>query len=306
MSKILVIGDVMLDKYSYGSVKRLNPEWPNPLVNIEREEYKLGWAANVAANISSLSGEVELIGIIGNDDHGKKFENLCQENRINFHPIFFWIPTITKQRFIENTYQQQLLRVDYEQKHMLSQEDNNQIIGLIEQFSPQYIIFSDYNKWIINKDLVDGVKLYAKGTGAKILVDAKPNNLKYFEWIYLLKPNFKEFRQMIGNEELPNTDESIKEYGIPFVAKHMINLVITRWNKWAMLITADGQFSSLPTEAKQVFDVTWAGDTFLAAIVYALANWQDLKHAIELGNKASWIVVGKQGTATVTSEELGL
>ncbi len=306
MSKILVIGDIMLDKYSYGLVKRLNPEGPNPLLNIYSEEYKLGGAANVAANLSSLSGSVGLVWVLWNDEYGKKFESLCNENNINLTPVYVWVPTITKQRFMDTTYQQQLLRVDYEEKYSLSYKHNEQILTLIEEFVPEYIIFSDYNKWMINKDLVDGVKSYADSHDAKIFVDTKPNNLKYFEGVYLIKPNIKEFRQMIGNENLQNTDEAIKEQGIKFVDQYKLNLVITRWNKGAVLITKDGQFYSLPTKAKQVFDVTGAWDTFLAAIVFALSKWYDLKSAVELGNKASWIVVGKLGTATVAPEELWL
>ena len=304
MSKILVIGDIMLDKYSYGLVKRLNPEWPNPLLNIYSEEYKLGGAANVAANLSSLSGSVALVWVIWDDEYGKKFESLCNENNIHLTPIIVGVPTITKQRFMETTYQQQLLRVDYEEKYSLSYKHNEQILSLITEFSPEYIIFSDYNKGMINKDLVDGVKLYADSNDAKIFVDTKPNNLKHFEGIYLIKPNIKEFRQMIGNENLQNTDDAIKDQGMKFVDQYKLNLVITRWNKGAVLITKDGQFHSLPTKAKQVFDVTGAWDTFLAAIVFALSKWYDLKSAVELGNKASWIVVGKLGTATVAPEEL--
>ncbi len=306
MSKILVIGDVMLDKYSYGLVRRLNPEWPSQLLNVDREEYRLWWAANVAANISSLNGEVELIGTIGKDDHGKKFTSLCQEKYVHLTPVILWIPTITKQRFIETTYQQQLLRVDYEERCVLSHQDNELVFSLLQDSNPQYIIFSDYNKWMINKELVDWVKYYAQKHDVKIFVDTKPSNLYLFDGVYLIKPNLKEFRQMIGYEELPNTDDAIKEYGLQFVAQYQVNLVITRWNKWAALVTKDGEFYSLPTKVKQVFDVTWAWDTFLAAIVYALAHGQDLKSAVELGNRASGIVVGKLGTSTVTPEELDI
>ena len=306
MSKILVIGDLMLDKYSYGLVRRLNPEWPSQLLNVDREEYKLGWAANVASNIASLNGEVELIGAIWKDDHGKKFELLCHENHVHLNPIILWLPTITKHRFIETTYQQQLLRVDYEERCSMSHQDNEIILSLLQKIAPQYIVFSDYNKWMINRELVDWVKHYAQEHDIKIFVDTKPTNLKFFEGVYLIKPNLKEFRQMIGYEELQNTDEAIKEYGLQFVHQYKVNLVITRWNKWAALITRDGEFHSLSTKVKQVFDVTWAWDTFLAAIVYALAHGQDITSAVDLGNRASGIVVGKLGTATVTPEELGL
>ena len=306
MSKIVVIGDVMLDKYSYGLVKRLNPEWPNQLLNIYREEYRLWGAANVAANISSLIWEAYLMGVIGNDDHGEKFTSLCEEHNIHLIPIVLSTPTITKHRFVETTYQQQLLRVDYEEKYSMSHQDNQTFLASLKKINPQYIIFSDYDKWMISRELVDLVKQYAHEHDIYVFVDTKPKNLSFFENLYLIKPNLKEFRQMIAYEELPNTDEAIKEYWTQFVHKHKLNLVVTRWNKGAILITRDGQSFSLPTEAKQVFDVTWAGDTFLAAIVYALSQWKDLISAVRLGNSASGIVVGKLWTATVIPEELGL
>ena len=150
MSRIVVIGDLMLDKYSYGLVKRLNPEWPTPLLNIDREEYKLWWAANVAANISSLNGFVDLIWVLWEDDYGGKFLSLCQEEHIQLTRIVTGSPTITKQRFIETTYQHQLLRVDYEEKYFMSQSHSDMVISALRQISPEYIVFSDYNKWIID------------------------------------------------------------------------------------------------------------------------------------------------------------
>ncbi len=306
MSRIVVIGDLMLDKYSYGLVKRLNPEWPTPLLNINREEYKLWWAANVASNIASLNGFVDLIWVLWEDDYGEKFLSLCQEEHIQLTHIVTGVSTITKQRFVETTYQHQLLRVDYEEKYLMSQSHSDMVISALQEISPEYIVFSDYNKWIIDKYLVDWIKSYAQKNNVKIFVDTKPDNLKYFENVYLIKPNLKEFRQMIGNEELPDSDEALQEQGILFVNQYKTNLVITRWSKWAVLITQEGEFYSLPTQAKQVFDVTGAWDTFLAAIVCSLALGSTLVAAVELGNKASWIVVGKQGTVSITSQELGL
>lgn len=306
MSKILVIGDVMLDKYSYGSVKRLNPEWPNPLLTIDHEEYRLGWAANVACNISFLMGDADLIGVVGHDSYCNTFSSLCKEVHISFLPIFSSTPTITKQRFIETTYQQQLLRVDYEKKNFMSPNDNKLIVSHLNQLAPEYIVISDYNKGMINQELVDAIKKYALDTQAKILVDTKPASLDYFKDVYLLKPNFKEFCMMVDSPDLENTDEAIKWVGVPFVKDYRFNLVVTRWNKWAVLITQEGEFYSLPTQAKQVFDVTGAWDTFLAAIVCSLVLGSSLVDAVELGNKASWIVVGKQGTVSITSQELGL
>ncbi len=305
--KILVLWDVMLDKYSYGIVKRLNPEWPNPLLNIEKEEYRLGGAANVAWNIASLNWNCDLIWLVGNDENKKIFENIVKDYNIKFHPIELEnYQTIIKQRFIENTYKQQLLRVDYEKKEI--KEDlikwfSDEIIKKLKKLNPQIVVISDYAKWIINEYLVKKLKELSKENWFKILVDAKPYNWQLFKDVFLLKPNFKEFCQMIW-KEIKNKDKQIEEFWLDFIKKMNINLVITRWKKWASLITKDWKYLHLETQAKEVFDVTWAWDTFIATIAYALANWQDLEEAIKLWNKASGIVIWKVGTEIIKKEEL--
>ncbi len=303
MSGIIVMGDVMLDKFSYGKVKRLNPEWPNPLLHIVKEEYKLWGAANVAANIAGLDESVSLIGAIGDDENGERFKKICEENKIHLDAIHHAMPTITKQRFIENTYRTQLLRVDYEEQYSLQAKDNNKILKVVQELSPKYIVISDYNKGITSKDLIQKMKEYSKETGALLLVDTKPSNVHLFDWVYLLKPNVKEFRQMIG-QEIENTDEMIEHYGKEFVQKNNCNIVITRGAQWASLITKSGEVNHLPTEAREVFDVTWAWDTFLATLTVALSKWYTLSEAVKRANKASWIVVGEVGTAIIKKGQL--
>jgi len=291
----------MLDKFTYGSVKRLNPEAPVPLVNIDREEYKLGGAANVAANIASLSQDAVLIWAIGDDINGRIFQGLCEENKIHLLPIKSTHPTTTKQRFIESTYEQQLLRVDYEQRTSLNPSEENQIVQAIKTQKSGFIVISDYNKWIITQKLIDSLT----DEFDRILVDGKPANIRLFKWAYLIKPNFKEFQEMIGLK-IENTDTEVEKYGKEFTKEFRSNLVVTRWSKWATLVTKTWEAHHLHTQAQQVFDVTWAGDTFLATIAWALENWHTLIDAVKLGNKASGIVVGKVGTAVVSREELGV
>lgn len=303
MWKITVIWDVMLDKFSYGSVTRINPESPwTPLIRVEREELKLWGAANVAANIASLWGQVTLIGSVWNDYYGEKFKELCKKNKIELITIIDEYPTITKQRFIVDENNHQLLRADYEDKIILTDTHKQEIIKHIKNHKSDFVILSDYLKGIFSDDLVCEIKKEVKN----ILVDTKPAHIDLFDNVYLIKPNFKEFCQMIGkkpDEEIKNTDEEIASYGLEFVKKHNTNLVVTRGSRGATLITKE-EIYHLPTEAKDVFDVTWAGDTFLATLTVALQRWYSLQEAIKWANKASWIVVGEVGTATVKKEQL--
>jgi len=305
MSKIVVLWDVMLDIFSYGDVRRLNPESPAPLLNITHEEHKLWGSANVAANLSSLNNGVDMIGIIWKDSYGNIFQEMCEKYDITAHLIVGSYPTITKQRFIENTYEQQLLRVDYENIYEKNDEYNKQIIKSLQGIRPEYIVISDYNKGIINEDLILEVKSFAKKNNIKILADIKPFNAKFFDGVYLLKPNFREFCEIIG-QKIDNTEEQIVKRWSIFVKEMWSNLVVTRGSKWAILMRTNWTSLSVPTQAQQVFDVTGAGDTFIATIAWALASGHDLDTAIMFGNKASGVVVGKVGTAVITKKELDI
>jgi len=304
--KILVIWDIMLDKYTFGEVKRLNPEGPNPLLNVIKEEYRLGWSANVAANISSLAEKCDLVWLVWKDDNKNILKKISNNKNIDLFDIELEnFKTIVKQRFIENTYHQQLLRVDYEEKlnKKYEKEILEKIISILEKNKYKIIVISDYNKWIIFEDLVKYLKDFSSKNDIKVLVDAKPYNYKFFAWVFLLKPNFKEFCEMIW-KEIENKDSEIEKYWLDFVKKMNINLVITRWSKWASLITKSWEYFHLETKAKKVFDVSWAWDTFIATIAYALNNWYSLKDAIILANKASSIIVWKVGTAIIDKKEL--
>lgn len=308
MSNIVVFWDLMLDKFTYWEVKRLNPEWPNPLLNVLKEEYKLWWAANVAANLSSLNWEVNLVWILWKDSNWSIdqnwsfFKSICELENIEVNSILNISPTITKQRFIEFTYHQQMLRVDYENKFLLDYKDEDFLVKTIIELNPEILIISDYNKGTITGNII---KKVTKGINVKtkILVDSKPNNINLFKWTYLIKPNFKEFCQMIW-KEIENEDEIIGKHWIDFVKYYSTNLVVTRWNKWATLVTKDFEVVHIPTEAQQVFDVTWAWDTFISTIAYWLSIWYSLIDSIKLGNKASWIVIWKVWTSLITKQEL--
>lgn len=293
----------MVDQFSYGDVRRLNPEAPVPLIHIEREEYRLWWAANVAINVASLVWTVDLIGVVGKDTHGDMFSDLCKNSNVIFHSLDDIFPTITKQRFIENTYRQQLLRVDYEHSIQLWLKHRQMLINIITTINPDFIIVSDYNKWTINESIIVDLKEISQKLDIKILVDTKVKNADFFKNIYLVKPNLKEFSEFM-NVIIENTNDDLEKYGKIFVKNWNTNLIVTRGKHWASLITQWGQVIHIPTQAKDIFDVTWAGDTFMATLTVALSRWHDLQQSVLLANKASGIVVGKIGTAVVHMDEI--
>lgn len=304
MTRITVIWDSMIDKYIYWNTDRKNPESPMPLLQVEKEEIKLWWASNVANNIAKLNWWVDLISMIWKDSNWTLLKDLCEKEKINLIALFMDAPTITKTRYLDSQYKQQLLRVDREKKEKITEDNINKIINTLETQKPSYILISDYNKWIITPEMMQSVKEYADKNDIKILADIKPNNVDLFQWVYIIKPNFKEFCEMMWIQWIENTNENIETYWLEFVKKYKTNLVVTRWWKWSTLITIDWNVHHIPAEERKVFDVTWAWDTYIATLTYALDKWMEMTGAVELANKASGIVVWKVGTACITKEEL--
>lgn len=304
MTKITVIWDSMIDKYIYWNTDRKNPESPMPLLQVEKEETKLWWASNVANNIAKLNWWVDLISMIWEDSNWVLLTDLCEKEKINLIALFTNAPTITKTRYLDSQYKQQLLRVDYEKKEKITKDNIDKIINILETQKPSYILISDYNKWIVTPEMMQSVKEYADKNNIKILADIKPSNVDLFQWVYIIKPNFKEFCEMMWIQWIENTNENIEAYWLEFVKKYKTNLVVTRWWKWSTLITIDWNVHHIPAEERKVFDVTWAWDTYIATLTYALDKWMEMTDAVELANKASGIVVWKVWTASITREEL--
>lgn len=304
MSKIVVIWDAMLDIYIFGNTDRKNPESPMPLLKVEKQEIRLGWASNVAHNIANLNWSVELVSLLWDDDNWKLFSKICEEKNIQVNWLIMEAPTITKTRYLDSQYKQQLLRVDYEEKKKITKEQIDELEKILEENKPEIILISDYDKWIITPESVEAVKNYAINNNAKILVDIKPKNLELFYDVFLVKPNFREFCEMMWITWIENTEENISKYGKEFVQKYRTNIVITRWWKWSSLITKKGEVYHMSSEELKVFDVSWAWDTYIATLTYALSNNYSLVDAVKLSNKASGVVVWKVGTAAITREEL--
>jgi rfaE bifunctional protein kinase chain/domain len=296
---VIVVGDIMLDQYHFWRVERLNPESPNPLLTIQTTENRLWWAWNVAANLAAMGNKTLLIGQLWNDTNWSLIQHLCKQYDIQTHIFHTPQPTITKTRFVETTYNQQLLRADFEEKIYLSPQQEESIIATIQQTNAEYIIVADYNKWVISDTLIEQLNRLPH----KILLDTKSYKIEQFTNIFLLKPNFKELQEIIWYL-IENTDEDIESHGIALAKKLWCNIVITRWKEWASLITPDGTYLHLQTQAKTIFDVSGAGDTFSAGVITGLIQWMNLPDAVMLGNKASGIAVSKIGTSIVTWKEL--
>lgn len=301
--KILVIGDIMLDKYLWGDVSRISPEAPVQVVNVLGETYEAGGAANVASNISALTGKAFMAGIAGNDDAKDILLGELSRKGINTDGIFLdkGKPTTQKIRIIGKS--QQLLRVDYEKKEHVHKEIEDSIIKFLERTikDVDVVVISDYAKGVITPDVCSKAIRQAKSSGKAIIVDPKPKHKNLYENVTLITPNNAEASEMTGIED---GDESVAEMGEKLVKTLNTNVLITRGEKGMSLFGLDGKTASIPAKAKEVYSLIGAGDTVVAAIALAIASGASLEEAATISNIAAGIKVGKIGTASVSIEEI--
>ena len=302
--EILVIGDVMLDRYIWGDVSRISPEAPVQVVNVEKEENALGGAANVANNITSLCGTAFLVGIIGNDISGRTLKMELQKRDIITDHLITDMkrPTIQKMRVIARN--QQLLRVDYDTNKEISVQTFEKVIAIVRQLIQQVgvIIISDYGKGIITKNLMEKIITLSVKKKKFLIVDPKPKNVNYYKGCSIVIPNHHEASQMTKIEE--KTEEDLVKIGETLKANLDCDVLITRGEKGMTLFKKDESIKSISTKAKEVYDVTGAGDTVAASLSLALSNGASLEEASVIANHAAGIVVGKVGTSTVSIKEL--
>ena len=296
--RILVAGDVMLDRYWFGEVNRISPEAPVPIVRVERREERLGGAANVARNAVALGVETSLLGVIGEDEAGRNVETLLSEvgirSYLNHDPS---ISTIIKLRVIGR--QQQLIRIDFEEKptEQILQDKLSRFNSLIAEHD--VIVLSDYAKGsLVN---VATMIQHAKQLGKYVLVDPKGSDYSIYRGASLLTPNKSELRQVIGSwkdeADLISKAQALRK------ELNLGALLLTR-SEEGMTLFSDDEILHVPAMAREVFDVSGAGDTVIATVAAMLAEGKNLHDAVLIANQAGGIVVGKLGTATVTREEL--
>jgi rfaE bifunctional protein kinase chain/domain len=297
-ARILIVGDVMLDRYWFGEVNRISPEAPVPVVRVERKEERLGGAANVARNTASLSAQTALLGVTGDDEPARVVENMLGEMGISSHlNRDASISTIVKLRVIGR--QQQLVRIDFEEAptDTVLRDKLTQFNSLVGSYD--VIVFSDYAKG----SLVNVAEMIAaaRTLGKRILVDPKGDDFKRYAGATILTPNKSELVRIVGqwkNEE----DLTMRAQNLR-ASLNLEALLLTR-SEEGMSLYQDGDVQHFPTMAREVFDVSGAGDTVIATLAVMLGAGASLVDAVAMANRAGGIVVGKLGTATVTREEL--
>lgn len=302
-SKVLIVGDIILDKYYFGNVTRISPEAPVPVVNIRKEESRLGGASNVANNISSLGGEVHLCGMIGYDIFGKEIEKLTRQKNISFTPIKCNHPTITKARIIGG--KQQIARLDYEENTELTTAEAKIFQDTFVTLLPDYhiLVISDYGKGMISDNMCRFLIREARKQSIPVIIDPKGKNWDKYQGADLITPNLKELSDIIGST-VENEDAPIEKAARSLLSeKQLASLLVTRSEKGMSLIKP-GKSIHIPTHSQEVFDVSGAGDTVVATLSICLATGMELYDAIKIANVAAGVVVKKIGTATLTPAEL--
>lgn len=303
---IAVVGDIMLDEYLIGKVERISPEAPVPVVRITEERFVLGGASNVANNISSLSGKSIIYGVVGDDTNGERFIKELESNNIKTDGIIVDKdrPTIIKSRVLSQG--QQLLRLDWEKNHDINDRIKDSIINNIERDIDEIdaILLSDYAKGVLTKDCVEGIIELAKKNKKIVIVDPKPSNFSNYKGVTTITPNKKEildYFQMSNFKSEDNIIECLKKLKEELDLKYVI---LTRSEEGVSLYDKNDKHEKIPTVAREVYDVTGAGDTFISTYILSLCAGANEREAVILANMASGIVVEKIGTATVTKKEI--
>ncbi len=297
---VTVIGDVMLDRYWSGPAGRISPEAPVPVVRITQREDRAGGAANVAINITALGAPCTLVGIVGDDEAGAKLKTLVENKQVRTNFISSPdVPTITKLRILSRN--QQLLRADFEEGS--AEIDNGRMLQALRQSmrgNCRAVICSDYGKGALSS--VQQMIHTARAAGIPVLIDPKGTDFSRYRGATLLTPNLSEFEAVAG--KVQNEDDLVQK-ALKMISDFELDaLLVTRSEDGMSLIRPGQKAVHLPTHAREVYDVTGAGDTVIATLGACLASGLDLVSSCEIANHAAGIVVGKLGTSTASPEEI--
>jgi len=303
--RIIVIGDVMLDQYIWGQVDRISPEAPVPVIEVKSEENRLGGAANVALNLAALGAKPLLVGVTGDDRYGELIRSLLLQNNIDSQGLYHdpGRPTTLKTRI--GAANQQVVRLDHESTEDIDMGLQQLSMDFLKHTIPTCdgIVFEDYNKGMITTKLISCVLACAKEHGKLVAVDPKHKNFFAYQGVYIFKPNLLELQKNLAVTIENETQffEAARHLQHRIDAKH---IVITRGSKGLGIFSGEDTYHEIPAFAKEVWDVSGAGDTVISVLTLASACGMDIRDAAILANHAAGVVCSKHGTACATATEI--
>jgi D-beta-D-heptose 7-phosphate kinase/D-beta-D-heptose 1-phosphate adenosyltransferase len=298
-ARVLVVGDIMLDRYWSGPTRRISPEAPVPVVKVEKNEDRPGGAANVALNIAALGGKTTLLGFVGQDEAADCLAAKLASHKVHSDLVKVAdLPTITKLRILSGN--QQLIRLDFEDS--FSTADPAPLLAKLDAALPDFnvLILSDYAKGALTcvRDIIQ----LARKHKVPVLIDPKGDSFEKYRGATLIKPNMLEFETIVG--KVKNEDDLIAKGQVLLQELDLEALLITRSENGMLLLRSNGAVLKLHTQAREVFDVTGAGDTVVGSLATALSAGKSLEEACAIANSAAGVVVAKLGTSTVSPQEL--
>jgi D-beta-D-heptose 7-phosphate kinase/D-beta-D-heptose 1-phosphate adenosyltransferase len=302
---VLVIGDVMLDRYLIGNANRISPEAPVPVVLLKKSENRAGGAANVAANLSGLGLKTSIIGCIGQDENGEILQKIIAQNQINTSFLFASQarPTVAKTRVMSGN--QQIVRIDDESNAVFSASESQTLLAKIESAlaeKPSIVILSDYAKGVVSDDICKEVIKRCNTLNIPVIADPKGNDYSKYAGATALTPNKKEASEACG---IPTHEtDALLDAATQLKTQLKLKFLAVTLGEEGVSLLENGQTTHIPATAKQVFDVSGAGDTVISTLAAGLAHGLSALEALQLANIAAGIVVGKVGTVPVTRSEL--
>jgi D-beta-D-heptose 7-phosphate kinase/D-beta-D-heptose 1-phosphate adenosyltransferase len=304
-ARVVVVGDIMLDEYIWGEVSRISPEAPVPVMDVRKETKMLGGAANVVHNIATLGAKPVLCGVVGEDERGREIVDRVKSLNLSTEGIVIdpGRPTSVKTRVVAQG--QQVVRFDRESREKMGSRNTERLLGFIagRLGNLDAIVVADYGKGVISGALMSGLRNLVRGTSVITAVDPKTGNFERYREVDVITPNHHEAGMFCGFEIIDG--ESLIRAGKQMLETlHCGSVLITQGKNGMTLFEPEGEIIHIPTEAKEVYDVTGAGDTVIGTFSLCLASGLDHKAAAVLSNFAAGIVVGEVGTSTVQAEAL--
>ncbi|MGD0276339.1 MAG: D-glycero-beta-D-manno-heptose-7-phosphate kinase [Syntrophales bacterium] len=304
---VMVVGDIMLDHFIWGKVSRISPEAPVPVVEVSEDRLLLGGSANVSNNILAATGRVYVSGVIGADDMGRRIVTEFNDRQADTKGLIVESgrPTTLKTRIL--AHGQQVVRFDREIRRTIEPDSTNRILSYFNEIRDRIgaVVISDYRKGVVTRALLDGIRKAVSGRRITVCVDPKQSDFSLYQGFDIITPNHLE-AGLAADIEIQNGRDVIRAGTVLLERYDFKALLITRGEQGMSLFERDGgiRHTHLPTQAKEVYDVTGAGDTAIGIFALAMASGSTFQEAAVLANHAAGIVVGKAGTSTVSRDEL--